>query len=477
MCYRHDEEEKRNEEQINETEKTEESVSESKAAEERYKSTHRYNDPWTEPQYSQTKETGYNYCSPNYSAGHSYSYPVQDRRPSAYNAETGETPKKKRGGFGRTIALILVCALLCMATGAGGAYFVIDRYMDDTGTAGNSPTVILGNQNTSSADDAQDAEDPVDADELSGTAIYKIAEQQVVGITTPYTTQNFFGMESTMAVSGTGFVISEDGYILTNYHVIELAVENGYEVNVMFKDGTEYTAEIIGYYEANDIAVIKIDATGLTPVTLGDSDTMEVGERVYCVGNPLGELDFSFTSGYLSALDRLIATDNYTTINMFQMDAAVNSGNSGGPVYNSRGEVIGVVTAKYSESGVEGLGFAIPINDAVNIAKDLIEYGYLTGQAYLGVNVKDVESFVTSYYNIPRGAYVDSVEEGSCAQTAGIQAQDIITKIDDNEITSVEELRRTLRNYNAGDTATVTVYRSSSGYIDLSVTFDENQEQ
>lgn len=434
---------------------------------------YKYNDPWTEPTYSKKQETAYNYYSPNYSAGYGYSYSAQDKKQADHYAELEEKPKKKRGGFMKAVALVLVCTILCAAAGAGSAYLVIDHYLSENDRQGNT-TVVLGGQNANSDNTSSDTSNPVNADELSGTAIYKLAEKQVVGITTPYTTQNIFGQESTSAISGTGFVISEDGYILTNYHVIELAVKNGYELKVAFKDGTTYTADVVGYYEANDIAVVKIDAAGLTPVTFADSDEMQVGEKVYCVGNPLGELDFSMTSGYLSALDRLIATDSYTTINMFQMDAAVNSGNSGGPVYNSRGEVIGIVTAKYSESGVEGLGFAIPINDAVNIARDLIEYGYLTGQAYLGVSVRDVESFVTSYYNIPVGAYVESVDEGSCAQKAGIQAQDIIIAIDDNEVKSVEQLKRTLRNYNAGDTAKITVYRSSVGNMELTVTFDEN---
>lgn len=434
---------------------------------------YKYNDPWIESPYKQAKENTYNYYSPNYSAGSGYGYSIPERkRTEQYDANYDKSEKKKHG-FIKIVALILVCTILCAAAGAGSAYLVIDHYVGDKGPQ-NSTTVVLGGANNSSSTGTNDVDEPVNADELNGIDIYKIAEKQVVGVSTTYTTKNIFGQESTSAVSGTGFVISEDGYILTNYHVIEYSVTYGYELKVTFKSGESYTAEIIGHYEANDVAVIKIDAEGLSPVTFGNSDKMQVGEKVYCVGNPLGELDFSMTSGYLSALDRLIATDNYTTINMFQMDAAVNSGNSGGPVYNDRGEVIGIVTAKYSESGVEGLGFAIPINDAVNIAKDLIEYGYLTGQAFLGVNVKDVESYVTNYYDIPKGAYIESITAGSCAEKAGIQAQDIIIGIDDYEISSVEQLKRTLRKYSAGDTATVKVYRSGAGTMDIKVTFDEN---
>ena len=208
---------------------------------------------------------------------------------------------------------------------------------------------------------------------LTGDQIYyDLACQQVVGVNTSFTT-NAFGMSTPRAVSGSGFIISEDGYILTNYHVISYAVVYNGKLTVLTKDGTTYDAKVIGYLESNDIAVIKIDAKGLKPVALGDSDKMLVGEAVYAVGNPLGELEYSMTDGIVSAQDRMITTRDditnaTTSINMFQITAAVNAGNSGGPVYNSRGEVIGIVTAKYADEGIEGLGFAIPINDAVSVA-------------------------------------------------------------------------------------------------------------
>ena len=204
----------------------------------------------------------------------------------------------------------------------------------------------------------------------------------MVGISTTVTGYNMFGQLTSNAVTGTGFILSEDGYILTNNHVVEDAVSTGSTVTVKLHDGSEYPAAIVGTEgNTNDIAVLKIDAEGLSPVTLGDSDKMQVGENIYVVGNPLGELTYTMTAGIISALDREIAADRNTTLNMFQLDAAVNSGNSGGPVFNDRGQVIGVVTAKYNSSGVEGLGFAIPINDAVSIAEDLIN------QAYLGITV------------------------------------------------------------------------------------------
>ena len=296
----------------------------------------------------------------------------------------------------------------------------------------------------------------------------------MVGITTEVTYTNFFGQTSSSAVSGSGFIVSSDGYILTNYHVIEYAYKGNYAVTVMLHDGTRYEASIIGVEDCNDIAVLKIDASGLDPVTFGDSDKLSVGDDVYAVGNPLGELEFSMTTGHVSALDRLITTDESTeAINMFQFDAAVNSGNSGGPVYNANGEVVGIVTAKYSDTGVEGLGFAIPINDAAKIANDLITKGYVTGKAYMGVSIDErYNSMYSQYYNMPIGAFVKSVESGSCAENAGIQAGDIITRLGDVEITGYSDLKQAIKQYSAGDSAELELYRAGESRT-ITVIFDE----
>ena len=267
--------------------------------------------------------------------------------------------------------------------------------------------------------------------------------------------------------------ITEDGYVLTNYHVISTAHQYGYAVSVLTYDGTTYQATIVGVDEDNDIALLKIDATGMTPVTFGDSDSMSVGDTVYAVGNPLGELEFTMTSGMISALDRTITTSDGTDsgINMFQIDAAVNAGNSGGPVYNTSGQVIGIVTAKYSSSGVEGLGFAIPVNDAVAIANDLMKNGTVTDRAQLGITLQTIPDSAAQYYNMPDGAYVNAVNSGSCAEKAGLKAGDIITAIDDTAVSSGDALRSALRGYSAGESATLTVSRSGET-LKLTVTFD-----
>ena len=303
--------------------------------------------------------------------------------------------------------------------------------------------------------------------------IYAQALQQAVGITTEVTYQNFFGQTSTSAVSGSGFVISEDGYILTNYHVIEYAYEDNLDVVVMTYDGTKYKASIVGVEQSNDVAVLKIDADNLNAVTFGNSDAISVGETVYAVGNPLGELEFSMSTGHVSALDRVISTEESESINMFQIDAAVNSGNSGGPVYNAQGQVIGIVTAKYSSTGVEGLGFAIPINDAANIANDLITKGYVTGKAYMGVRLDErYNSMYAQYYNMPLGAYIAAVESGSCAERAGLQPGDIITRVGDSTVESYSDLRQAIKAYSAGDTAELEVYRADRS-MTVTVVFDE----
>ena len=395
--------------------------------------------------------------------------------------EPKKTERRPRGGKGGriagVIALCLVCALL---GGLVGASFM-GRSLDgrvaalEEARAEQALGQITQAAAQSGASSAQNAS-PVKKDltALSASAIYEQACEQVVGVTTEVTYTNFFGMNSSSAVSGTGFIVSEDGYILTNFHVIELAAQSGKDVNVILHDGTRYTAAIVGYEKYNDVAVLKIDANGLRPVSFGNSDAIAVGEQVYAVGNPLGELDFSMSTGYVSALDRAITSDESgVAINMFQIDAAVNSGNSGGPVYNAAGEVIGIVTAKYASTGVEGLGFAIPINDAVKIASDLITKGYVTGKAYMGVTIDQrYNALYSQYYGMPLGAYVSSVEDGSSAQKAGLQSKDIITRLGEEEITGYTDLTSALHGFSAGDTTAMTVYRGGEE-LTLTITFDE----
>lgn len=385
-------------------------------------------------------------------------------------------PKKEHNGFFiKALCMCLVCAVL---GGIGGAAIMRGSVTGDINALTERVGKLEDEENVlTTANDSASGTTGTVTSVLSGLAaseVYELACQQVVGISSEITYTNFFGMSSAAAVSGSGFILTSDGYVLTNYHVIESAYQNKADITVMTHDGTKYTASVVGFEQENDVAVLKIDGENLPHVTIGDSDNMKVGDEVYAVGNPLGELDFSMTTGHVSALDRLIATDNSSeSINMFQFDAAVNSGNSGGPVYNTEGEVVGVVTAKYSDSGVEGLSFAIPINDAATIANDLITKGYVTGKAYMGVTLRnDYNSMYANYYGWPVGAMVASVEDGSCAQAAGIQAGDIITKVDDKDVENYSDLKSAVRRYSAGDTAEITLYRAGES-MTLSITFDE----
>ena len=379
-----------------------------------------------------------------------------------------EKKPKKSGGsklFWKVACLCLVCALL--GGGVGGVIGASLSGGPAAEEAAATPTPTSSGTLVTQA---------ASAGAMSASDIYAAACQQVVGITTELTYQNFFGQTSSQAVSGSGFIITEDGYILTNYHVISYAAQGNYAITVMTYDGTSYTAKIVGVDSSNDIAVLKIDATELTPVTFGDSDEMSVGDTVYAVGNPLGELQFTMTTGHVSALDRTITTDEGSVpMNMFQIDAAVNSGNSGGPVYNDAGQVIGIVTAKYSSTGVEGLGFAIPINDAVNLANELMENGVVTNKVQLGITTQTVPASVAQYYNMVEGAYVYSVNAGSCAEKAGLQIGDIITAVGGKAVASSDALKAALRSFAPGDTTELTVYRGGKT-VTVTVTLDEADE-
>ena len=274
---------------------------------------------------------------------------------------------------------------------------------------------------------------------------------------------------------GTGFVISENGYILSNYHVIEGAST----LQIMTFDDRVYDAELIGYDITNDVSLLKIDAEDLPYVTFGSSEDLAVGDQVVAVGNALGELTATLTVGYISGKDRVVSTDG-SAINMLQTDASINSGNSGGPLFNMNGEVIGITTAKYtgeSSSGaiIEGIGFAIPIDDVLGMIEDLREYGYITG-VFLGVMVRDVDIKVIQDYGFPAGVYVDSVEKGYCAERAGIRNMDIIVNVGGYDVSSVSELSRVLRKFEPGETTTITVFRGGAE-VNLTITFDEKPQE
>ncbi len=287
--------------------------------------------------------------------------------------------------------------------------------------------------------------------------------------------------------TGTGIVMTEDGYIITNAHCVydnesDYKCGKATSVSVVMGDEaeTEYEAEIVGYDLETDLAVLKIDAAGLTPAEFGNSDDLRVGELVIAIGNPLGfELQNTVTCGIVSALNREV-TINEKDMTLIQTDAAINSGNSGGPLLNGYGQVVGINSAKmsstYGSASVEGLGFAIPISDAKEIIEDLINNGYVTGRPQFGITGVTVTESDASHYNMPQGVYVYGVTEGSAAYNAGIRQGDVITAVEGTEIKDMDSLNEIKNQYNAGDTITITIFRAGES-TDVSLTLQEVRQE
>lgn len=289
------------------------------------------------------------------------------------------------------------------------------------------------------------------------------------------------------SATGSGIVMTEDGYIITNAHVIyddesEYQAGKATAVSVVMGDEnkTEYEAQIVGYDLQTDIAVLKIDATGLTPAEFGNSDDLQVGELVVAIGNPLGfELYGTTTCGIVSALNREV-TINEKEMTLIQTDAAINSGNSGGPLLNAYGQVVGINSAKmgstYGSASVEGLGFAIPISDAKEIIDDLINNGYVTGRPQFGITGVTVTEADSDRFNLPQGVYVYAVGDGSAAEAAGIRQGDIITAIDGETISTMDELNEIKNQHNAGDAITLGIYRSGET-LEVQLTLQEVKQE
>ena len=345
--------------------------------------------------------------------------------------------KKKGGKAAKVVALLLACALVGGGSGFGAAALMQKRSApasNSVSSASSDASVMLEGQRQTAA--LQVAS--IDTSKvLTPSEVYAQNVNSTVGITTSITT-NYFGYQTTGAAAGSGFILTADGYILTNYHV----VESSDSIKVTTYDGTSYDAQLIGYDESNDIAVLKIDATDLTPVVLGDSDTLNVGDSVVAIGNPLGELTFSLTTGVVSALDRPVTFSTGSTMNLIQTDCAINSGNSGGALFNLYGEVIGITN------------------------------GYIV-KPYIGVTVSDVSTESQSY-GLPQGAAVRSVTENGPAAEAGLQENDIITTVNGEAITGSNDLVKLVKAASAGDTLELTVYRQGQT-VTLTLTVGEQK--
>ena len=382
----------------------------------------------------------------------------------AASQNQSEKPPRRRA---KVIALVLCCTILGMAAGFGGGYLGASAAAKSRQA---SPTMVYeGERETQPIDITR-----VDTSELMTPAeVYAQNVNSTVGIRTSITSTNFWGYQTTSAASGSGFIISSDGYILTNFHVIE----SSSSVTVTTYDGTEYDAEIIGYDQSMDIAVLKIDAKELVPVVLGRSETLNVGDDVIAIGNPLGELTFSLTRGVVSALDRQVTLSGNVTMELIQTDCAINSGNSGGALFNMYGEVVGITNAKYSSSSsgasIDNIGFAIPVDDIRDIVDSIITNGYIV-KPYIGVSVSTVSSEATGY-GLPGGASVQQIAEGSPAEKAGLQVNDIITAVNGTEISSSGELVEIVGNCAPGDELTLSVYRQGET-LELTLTVGEQSK-
>ena len=355
---------------------------------------------------------------------------------------TEEKDTKKDKTKRRFIAMALCFSLIGGVCGAG-VMKLSDVIGNDASTInlGTRPSSIINVNHVNTGE------------ELTAAEIYAKYVNSTVGIKTESTT-NYFGHTTTSATAGSGFILTSDGYIVTNYHVIQ----NAQRIQVTTYDNTSYDAILVGYDENNDIAVLKIEAENLTPVVLGDSGNMNVGDDVVAIGNPLGELTFSLTGGKVSALNRDITTSDAITMELIQTDCAINSGNSGGALFNMYGEVIGITNAKYSSSSsgtsIDNIGFAIPISNVLDIIESIIEKGYVS-MPYIGVTVTDA-----SDQSSIEGALVAGIQSNSPAEQANLQEGDIITSVNGETISGSSDLKDKISESKVGDTLSLEVYRN-----------------
>ena len=394
-----------------------------------------------------------------------YKYSSQEEQP-AWEAATKKKKNSiwKKSGV-KVTALLLACALVGGGAGFGGAALA-----RSVGVGGG--TAIHQSDRT-----VQE----VTVKKVTGQTLMTPAEVyastvgSVVSINCSAVSTNIFGQRVESASSGSGFVITQDGYIVTNHHVVASASS----VKVTMYDGKEYSAAVVGSDSDYDVAVLKVETTGLQPVTLGNSADVNVGDTVLAIGNPLGELTFSMSQGIVSCCDRAINVSG-TPFNMIQVDASINPGNSGGPLMNLYGEVVGIVSAKYSSysnTAVEGLGFAIPIGDVQAVITDIMENGQITSKPSMGITAGTMTRQMAAQYQIDKdnGVFVYSVDKGGAGEKAGLRMGDVITKVDSMEITSMEDLTAAKKGHRAGDTVTVTYYRDGQSFT-TELTFDAKAE-
>ena len=406
--------------------------------------------------YSGLYQNGYNPAPPT-GSGPSGQMPGDGGMPGAPMGG-GEPPRKKRGIGKKVLAGVLALVLVAAVSFGGGfaGYLVASKnggqtvmYQAASGGSATSTSSTGG-----SLSDVAGAVTP---------SVVVVTTEQIV------TDNYFWGGQQVLSGAGSGVILTTDGYIVTNYHV----VEGAQQITVTLHDDSTYTATVVGSDQQSDIALLKIEATGLTPAVLGDSDSVQVGEVVIAVGNPMGTLGGTVTDGIVSALNRDISVEG-NEMTLMQTSAAISPGNSGGGLFNTNGELIGIVNAKYSDEDAEGLGFAIPVNTMKTVVQDLLENGYVTGRPALGITVITVGDVQTAMqYGVSSlGVYVNSVDEGSGAEAAGMKAGDRIVSIGTQLVESTDDVTNALKSYNVGDVVEVQVDRGRE-LITLQVTLGE----
>ncbi len=402
--------------------------------------------------------------------------PTPPEQPQYSAPAQPEKPRRKKKFNGKKLARSAVALVLAAAMGFAGG-FVGAKY------GGGSKVVIQqvapSGSSSSSGSDSSITSASASGSSLTTEQVADLVSPSVVVITTEqvvYSQWSWYGQNQVESGAGSGVIISSDGYILTCAHVVDGA--SNITVTINDKD---YTATLVGEDTTSDIAVIKIDANGLTPATVGDSDSLKVGQNVMAVGNPLGELGGTVTGGMISALNRSVTiqgTNSTNTMSLIQMDASVSPGNSGGGLFNMNGELVGIVNAKSSSSDAEGLGFAIPINDAIKVAQELLENGYVTGRPYLGITylaVTDAQTAQQLGVNA-YGVYIVDVTKGGPADQAGLKAGDRIVSVDGSEIAAKDDLGTLMQKHAAGDTLNITIARNGQMQT-VSLTLGEKNAQ
>ena len=362
----------------------------------------------------------------------------KDNNNDTYNFQEPHVKTKKKRGFNKTIAGVIVCTLCSGFIGSGVTYVALKDNLTQTKTININP-----------------AKFDTESEALSATEAYNKVAPAAVVVSTKSVTQGYFMHTQEVEGIGSGFIINEEGYILTNYHVIQGAQE----ISVTLSNDVTTTAQVVNYDENQDVAMIKItDENVEIPATveLGDSDALQPGEEVIAIGTPLStELSSTVTKGIISATSRSVAVESGVTMNLIQTDAAINAGNSGGPLVNTKGEVVGINSSKISGEAVEGIGFSIPINDI----KDKIE-SLSKPILNLGISVRTIDESLSKQLNMEQGLYIVEVTEFSSAEKAGLKAGDIIVKADGNRITTFDEFKAVKNGKEEGDEISLEVIRN-----------------